>query len=175
MAQQQPEAHHGIKLFFWVGFWILLLIFAAVFFQRVLDSDLNPNTALETRVTDGLREVVLQRNRYGHYNLTGYINNQEVEFLVDTGATTISVPAHLANKIGLQRLYEVEFDTANGLAKGYATRIDSTRIGKIELNDLEASINPNVDDDTVLLGMSFLKRIEFTQRGDTLILRQYDY
>jgi len=173
--QNHPDEHHSIKLFFWVGFWILLLIFAAVFFQRLLDSDKNPNTALETRMADGVREVVLQRNRYGHYNLTGYINNTEVEFLLDTGATNISVPAHLANKIGLQRLYEMDFYTANGMAKGYATRIDSTRVGKIELTDLEASINPNVDDDTVLLGMSFLKQIEFTQKGETLILRQYDY
>jgi aspartyl protease family protein len=41
------------------------------------------------------------------------------------------------------------------------------------LHDLPASINPNVNDDIILLGMSFLKHIEFTQRGDTLILKQY--
>ena len=171
----RPDPHHSIKLMMWVGFWVLLLIFAATFFQRFLDGEQNPNRSPETRYSDDAKEVVLKRNRYGHYNMTGYINGSEVEFLLDTGATDISIPAHVANKIGLQRLHEMRFDTANGVAKGYATRINRVRVGSIELTELNASINPNVKDDTVLLGMSFLKRIEFTQRGDTLVLRQYDY
>ena len=176
MQEEKPSAdqHHSIKLMMWVGFWVLLLVFAAVFFQRFLNNDQNPNRSPETRYSDNGKEVVLQRNRYGHYNLTGYINGAEVEFLVDTGATDISIPAHVASRIGLQRLHEMSFDTANGVAKGYATHINRVRVGSIELTELDASINPNVDDDTVLLGMSFLKRIEFTQRGDTLILRQYN-
>lgn len=182
MPQDEPDSfdphpgdsHHSIKLMMWVGFWVLLLIFGAMFFQRFLDSERNPNTSPETRLSENAREVILHRNRYGHYNLTGYINGTEVEFLVDTGATDISIPAHIAKKIGLQRLHEMKFDTANGVARGYATRIDTVRVGNIELTDLDASINPNVDDDTVLLGMSFLKRIEFSQRDGTLILRQYD-
>lgn len=172
---QPSDPNHYIKLLVWIGFWVLILIFVAMFFQRFLDGERNPNTSPDTRYSDGVREVVLQRNRYGHYNLTGYINGQEVEFLVDTGATDISIPDHIAKKMRLKRLYEMKFETANGLAKGFGTRINSVRVGSIELADLDASINPNVDDDTVLLGMSFLKRIEFTQRGDTLILRQYDY
>jgi aspartyl protease family protein len=172
---QSSDPNHVIKLMVWIGFWILVLIFVAMFFQKFLDSERNPNTSPETRYSEGVREVVLQRNRYGHYNLTGYINGEEVEFLVDTGATNISIPEHIAGKIGLQRLHEMMFETANGLAKGFATRLNKVRVGSIELSDLDASINPNVDDDTVLLGMSFLKKIEFTQKGDTLILRQYDY
>jgi aspartyl protease family protein len=175
MPQDSQHPHHNIKLVIWIGFWALVLLVGTLSFQRFLDKERNPNTMPATNYKDGIREVVLQRNRYGHYNLTGYINNTEVEFLVDTGATDISVPLHLADKIGLKHLYELQFDTANGPAKGYGTRIDRVRIGQIELHDLDASINPNVDDDTVLLGMSFLKKIEFTQKGDTLILRQYDY
>lgn len=165
---------HRVRLIVWIGFWLLVLIFVAMFFQRLLDSERNPNTAPETRYSEDAREVVLQRNRFGHYNMTGFINGYEVEFLLDTGATDISIPEHIADKIGLQQLYEMKFETANGLAKGYATRINTVSVGRIELADLNASINPNVDDDTVLLGMSFLKRIEFTQRGGTLILRQYN-
>jgi aspartyl protease family protein len=67
----------------------------------------------------------------------------------------------------------MEFYTANGVARGYGTEVREVRIGDIALHDLPASINPNVHDDIVLLGMSFLKKIEFTQRDDTLILRQY--
>lgn len=157
------------------GFWALLLLMLGIFFHNWLESERNPNQRVESRMSaEGAREVVLKRNRYGHYNLTGLINGREVEFLLDTGATDISIPADVAGELGLRKLHEVQFYTANGIARGYATRLDKVRIGDIQLHDLKASINPNVDDHIVLLGMSFLKHIEFTQRGDTLILRQYD-
>ena len=46
-------------------------------------------------------------------------------------------------------------------------------MGEIELRDVQAGIAPGLLMEEILLGMSFLKHIEFTQRGDTLILRQY--
>lgn len=157
------------------AFWALLLLMLGIFFHNWLETERNPNQRVESRMTaEGTREVVLERNRYGHYNVTGLINGREVEFLLDTGATDISVPADVAAALGLKRLHEVQFYTANGIARGYATRLDNVRIGNIVLHDLKASINPNVSDHIVLLGMSFLKHIEFTQRGETLILRQYN-
>ena len=55
----------------------------------------------------------------------------------------------------------------------FLTRLDSISIGDIEIRDIRATINPNTDDDDILLGMTFLKHLEFTQRGNTLTLRQY--
>ena len=164
---------HRVRYVIWFGFWIVLLGFVVYLFQTWMDKERNPNADPQSSINGEVREVVLKQNRYGHYHTTGYINGSEVEFLLDTGATDISVPEHLASRFGLERLYEMEMSTANGIAKGYGTKIQSARIGNIELTDLNANINPNVDDNTVLLGMSFLKRIEFTQRGDTLILKQY--
>lgn len=174
---QEPEQAHPQKHiagWMWFAFWLLLFGLLAVFFNNWLERERNPNQQVSTQFRqDGAREVTLQRNRYGHYNVSGEINGYGVEFLLDTGATDISVPAHIAERIGLKRLYETRFHTANGIARGYGTRIDTVRVGAITLHDLNASINPNVSDDIILLGMAFLKRIEFTQRGDTLILRQY--
>jgi len=172
-SREEQVAHRGIRRWMWLFFWILAIIFGSYAFQNLLDSDRNPNWSVETETTHDKREVVLQRNRYGHYNVTGKINDQEVELFLDTGATNISVPEHIARKLNLKKLHEIEFYTANGIAKGWATRMDRVSIGDIELRDLPASINPNVDDATILLGMSFLKQIEFTQKGDQLILRQY--
>ena len=62
--------------------------------------------------------------------------------------------------------------TANGLTIAYATQIDSLVVGEIEELNVRASIVPNLPGDQILLGMSFLKRLDFTQRGDTLILTQ---
>ena len=93
--------------------------------------------------------------------------------MLDTGATDISIPAGLAQELGLQRGATIYFQTANGPAAGYSTVLDSVAIGHIRLRDVRASINPNVQDLDILLGMTFLKHLEFTQRGNSLTLRQY--
>ena len=116
--------------------------------------------------------MVLTRNKYGHYVVTGTINQYPVVFLLDTGATHTSIPAHIAEKIGLKRGQTIRVQTANGPATNYATRLDSVSIGDITVHDLPASINPNVSDNEVLLGMSAMKNLEFTQKGNTLTLRQ---
>jgi len=164
---------HSVRGFIWLAFWLLLLGFTVYMFQTWIDKERNPNANPITSSSGDVRQVVLKRNRQGHYVTTGTINGTQLEFLLDTGATDISIPEHVAEKIGLKKLYPIKIYTANGIAEAYGTKINSASIGKIVLRDLNAHINPNVEDDTVLLGMSFLKRIEFTQRGDTLILKQY--
>jgi aspartyl protease family protein len=173
--EPDPDAAQQRRIGGWmyIGFWILLLGFMVMFFNRWMDHERNPNQHVASHINaDGVHVVELKRSRMGHYNVTGTINGHTVEFMLDTGATDISIPASVAQEIGLKKLGRMQFYTANGLAEGYATRLEQVRVGDIVLRDLEASINPNVTDDVVLLGMSFLKKIEFTQRGDTLILRQ---
>jgi aspartyl protease family protein len=175
MNEHDREANQQRRLGGWmyIGFWILLLVLAGMFFNRWLEHERNPNQQVMTQVgRDGVREVILKRNPMGHYNVTGAINGHTVEFMLDTGATDIAIPSSIAKELDLQRLGRMEFYTANGVAEGYATRLKEVRVGNIVLHDLAASINPHMGDDIVLLGMSFLKKIEFTQRGDTLILRQ---
>ena len=153
--------------------FIVALVLLSLFFDSVLKQQHNPNQQVETRYSEGYREVVLQRNRSGHYLAYGRINGVNVEFLLDTGATTVSIPEHIANRIGLQRGSPQLASTANGTITTYATRLNRISLGEITLNNTRASINPHMDTDEILLGMSFLRDIEFTQRGDTLILRQY--
>ena len=151
--------------------WVLLLGLLTWLFSGTLERLHNPNSEpLSTRRAT-VAEVVLQRNRWGHYVVTGQINGQPTTFMLDTGATDISVPAALAQRLGLKRGVELTYQTATGPAKAWATRLQSAGIGPIELHDLRAHINPNVSGDEVLLGMSFLKQLEMVQRGDTLTLR----
>jgi aspartyl protease family protein len=79
----------------------------------------------------------------------------------------------MAEKLGLRRGPAQQYNTANGVITGYLTRLNSVRLGDIELHDIRASINPRDQGDELLLGMSFLRELEFTQRGDTLTIRQY--
>lgn len=142
-------------------------------FNSWLDGQANPNRTLQGLVgPDGAREVVLERNRQGHYVAGGEINGVPVVFLLDTGATDVAIPSNVAQAAGLQRGYPGRASTANGTVTVYSTNIDELIIGNIVLHDLSASITPSMGGDTILLGMSALQRIEFSQRGSQLTLRQ---
>ena len=117
-------------------------------------------------------EVALTRNRMGHYVVTGRINGRNVEFFLDTGATHVALSESLARELDLKRGASMFTQTANGTIVTYQTVLDSVEIGDIEIHDVTASINPNMAEQNVLLGMSFLKHLEIVQRGDRLLLRQ---
>jgi aspartyl protease family protein len=161
-------------LFMQLAAWISLLFLLFLFFGERLDEQRNPNQELVSRVDqDGVREVVLKRNRLGHYLAPGTINGSEVVFLVDTGATGIAIPAHIAATMDLPQGRPVMTNTANGPSRSFLTRLSEVRIGELGLYDVDATITPGLQMSEVLLGMSFLKHVEFTQRGNTLTLRQY--
>lgn len=153
-----------------IAAWIGVLLLASVFFGKLLERQHNPNQQLAMQGADG--PVQLKRNKFGHYVATGTINGQPVVFMLDTGASDVSVPAPLARRLELRRGMASTYNTANGPVVAYQTILDEVRLGGIVLRDIPASINPGMQDDEVLLGMSFLKHLEFTQRGDTLTLRQ---
>ena len=154
--------------------WITFLVLGVFFFSNVLEKQFNPNPAPGTRDGQGgVREVVLKRNRQGHYVTTGKINGQKVIFLLDTGATGVAIPEPIARELGLERGRAYRTQTANGTSTSFATRLGEVSIGDIRLLNVDAGIATGLRMEAILLGMSFLKHIEFTQRGDTLILRQH--
>lgn len=155
-----------------IAMWIIIFIMLTWFFSKVLDQQVNPNSSVATEYNNFSREVVLQRNRFGHYVTSGRINGLDVEFMLDTGATGVVVPSSLAKQLQIKKGMPVHVQTANGTVKAYEVILDRVAIGEISLNNVKAILNPSDQSDMILLGMSFLKHIEFTQRGDQLILRQ---
>jgi aspartyl protease family protein len=156
-----------------VAAWLVVLGLLTLFFSQWLDKQHNPNQEISSQMLmNGVSEVVLQRNRYGHYVATGRINDHKVELMLDTGATVVSIPAGLAQQLELPRGAPMSTMTASGPITTYATILDKVELGDIVLTNVRANINPYSDD--VLLGMSFLKQLEFTQRGNTLTIRQYN-
>lgn len=152
----------------WIGAATLL----SWLFARELHQQVNPNQAVETAFVEEAVEVRLTRNRMGHYVATGRINEQPVEFFLDTGATHVAVGEALARDIGLERGAPARTRTANGTIVTYRTVLDRVTLGGITVRNVTASINPRMPGDEVLLGMSFLKHLELIQRGDELLLRQ---
>lgn len=153
--------------------WLLFMALVGVWFNDVLEGQRNPNQTLTTTYVEGAREVVLKRNRFGHYVTSGAINGREVTFMLDTGATTIAIPGDIAATLDLPVGRRFLTQTANGAAPAFATTLDTVSIDGIVLDNVQAAVTPGLQTDEILLGMSFLQDIEFTQRGDTLILRQY--
>lgn len=142
-------------------------------FDGVLDRQANPNQDPRfSETSSGIREVVLQRNRQGHYVSGGEINSLPVTFLLDTGATDVAIPIRIAEQAGLQPGAATRAATANGVITVYSTRIQELSLGNITLHNINASITPSMGGETILLGMSALNKVEFTQQGSTLTLRQ---
>ncbi|MFK7828335.1 MAG: TIGR02281 family clan AA aspartic protease [Congregibacter sp.] len=154
--------------------WVALMALLTLYFGDVLDRQRNPNRDVTGEVTaEGIRELALRRNKMGHYVTPGTINGRGVVFLLDTGATGVAIPAAVAQRLSLAQGRPMLTSTANGTARSYQTRLAEVRIGDIRLNQVEAAISPGLQMNEVLLGMSFLKHIEFSQRGNTLTLRQH--
>ena len=152
--------------------WVAAMALATHFFGRWESRLDNPNQAPQSVHGDGYIEVQLLSGRSGHYLLDGKINDVTVTFLLDTGATAVAIPADLTKRLRLARGMPVQISTANGVTTGYRTRLHSLQLGEILLHDVAALVSPGMDGDQVLLGMSALKQLEFTQRDGILKLRQ---
>lgn len=170
---QEIREHKRLGHQFIIAMWILAMVLVYFIFNTIINRDHNPNQDVTfSETANGSKVVTLQRNRAGHYVTSGMINNQPVTFILDTGATDIAIPQNIARKLNLSRDAESYYQTANGVTLGYQTMLNSVSIGNIRLNHVPASIVTNMDDNEILLGMSFLQHIEFSQQGNTLILRQ---
>lgn len=168
---EEPE-NKGLSLTFFVLMWVVLFALAVFFFNNLIAKRYNPNSAPVSRQNGEQLEVVLQRNNQGHFVTTGFANNSEMVFMVDTGATDVVLSEASARRAGLKRGQGGFASTANGVITVYAATIASLRVGNITLRNVEASINPHMDDEHALLGMSFLSQLEMLQKGDTLTLSQ---
>ncbi len=170
MSEQTPGRRAGRVM--WVLAWGAGLLLATHFFGNWEDRQRNPNQTPQSLHGDGFVEVSLASSRQGHYVVNGQIDGQDVTFLLDTGATQVAIPSQVARDLGLQAGAPVQIRTANGLATAHRTRLERLQLGDIVLHDVSALIAPGMDGDEILLGMSALKQLEFSQKGGTLVLRQ---
>lgn len=162
-----------LGMMFTIAGWLAGFLLVALAFSKILDHQNNPNQSVATTANAQFQEIILTRNRSGHYVFNGEINQQKVTFLVDTGATITSIPASLQTYLKLKAGAQFNISTANGISTAYMTRLDELKMGSIHLTNIKASLNPGLPDGGILLGMNVLKHLELIQRGDELIIRQY--
>jgi len=121
----------------------------------------------------GPASATLTADAAGHFLTIGNVNGTTIRFIVDTGASTISIGASDARRIGIdpskgQMGYS---QTANGVTQVSLVKLNSVRVGDIVLNNVDATVHQQ-DLPFALLGMSFLNRMEMQRNGETMTLKQ---
>ncbi len=109
----------------------------------------------------------------GHYWIAGSINGQSVQFLVDTGATSVAINENQARRLGID--YRVSgrpmvVSTASGTAKAWRVHLNSVKVGTIDVLGVEAVVVEGSSPTEALLGMSFLGRVSWREEQGVLLL-----
>lgn len=119
--------------------------------------------------------IVITASTGGHFMTSGQVNGKAAQFMVDTGATSIAMGALDAERAGInfKSGQPVSMATANGVTQGYRIKLNSVRIGDVEVFDVDAVVTPNAMP-FMLLGNSFLTRFQMTRDNDQMTLtRRY--
>ena len=123
----------------------------------------------------GAQKTTLAAGAGGHFMADGQVNGGAIRFVVDTGATSVAIPASDAVRLGIdyQKGRRVVTQTAGGAAPAFLVSLTSVRVGEIELQNVEAIVIEQ-GLGMALLGNSFLNRTDMRREGQTLTLtRRY--
>jgi aspartyl protease family protein len=130
----------------------------------------------ENKAAIGSR-IVIAADSSGHFLIHGMINNSaSVRFLVDTGASVVSISADDARRAGIDYLKGQRSltQTASGVAPVYRVKLDTVKIGDITLHNVDAAVHISGQLPIGLLGMSFLNRMEMKRDAAALtLIRRY--
>jgi len=121
----------------------------------------------------GGTRIVLPASSGGHFMAQGAINGRTVNFMLDTGATTIALSAADAQRIGLDfsKGQPVRMNTANGVSQGYRVQLASVRVGDVEVYDVDAIVSQQPMP-YILLGNSFINRFSMRRDADQMVLEK---
>jgi len=165
--------------------WIMLiLVLMAGYVYRFdlqdigsrLTAGLIPGSPVSSQTSDGRSQVMLIRDRNGHFEVTAQVNGASMRFLVDTGASSVVLSHQDAVRAGIdvQSLsYTIPVSTANGMTQAARARLNTLDIGEIRRNNLAVMVARDGNLSTSLLGMNYLETLwSFEMRGDRLILTE---
>jgi aspartyl protease family protein len=117
--------------------------------------------------------VVVAADSRGHYVLDGQVNGGAVRFVLDTGASVVSLSADDASRLNLdyRNAPIANLNTANGVVQARRVTLRTVKVGSISVNNVEAVVveTPGMP---ALLGMSFLNRMNMRRDGEMLTITQ---
>jgi len=119
------------------------------------------------------QQISIARGLGGHYWVAGSVDGHPMQFLVDTGATSLAINEQDAKRLGLD--YRVKgrpmlANTANGTAKGWKLSVDRVKIGSLEVLGVDTVVMEGDALGEALLGMSFLSQVRWREEQGVLVL-----
>jgi aspartyl protease family protein len=164
------ETHKGVKVLSTLGDQAVVEINGRRHTLRVGDA---PASIGSGSTSPRGNRIVLTAGTGGHFMTQGAINGKAVQFMVDTGATSVAMSSAEAERLGIDyrkgRLGRG--NTANGVVSVYHVKLNSVRIGEVEVYEVDASVLP-ASVGPILLGNSFLTRFQMTRHNDQLVLER---
>lgn len=163
----------------WIG---IFLVAMALYIYRYdlqdiasrMTAGLIPGSPVSSQTVNGREQVMLIKGSNGHFNAKLDVEGTQIDFLVDTGASSIVISHQDALKLNIDPAnlrYNVVVSTANGTTSAAKVRLKNVSIGKISRNNLPALVAQPGNLSESLLGMNFLETLwGFEFRGDRLIL-----
>lgn len=118
--------------------------------------------------------VRIASSRGGHYVTPGLINGTPVEFMVDTGATMIAMNYQQAERLGIDYRAgkSMRVSTANGVAQAFEVVLSSVSVGNIVLNQVVAAVSTTTSPEVILLGNSYLSKVDLRVDDGVLLLQE---
>jgi aspartyl protease family protein len=169
------ESHLDVKVISTSGDQAVLELNGKRHTLRVGDAPVSVGAGGQAAATGRGNRIVLTAGSGGHFMTPGQINGKAAQFLVDTGATSISMTVGDAERLGLDYKsgQRIQLSTANGVVLGWRTSLASVRIGDVEVFNVEAVVASR-DMPFMLLGNSFLTRFQMLRENEQMILvRRY--
>jgi len=125
--------------------------------------------------TESGNQLVIPRQKNGHFYVDGEVNHQPVHFLVDTGASTVTVTESLARAAGLPQGSRITVSTAGGMRQAHKVNGVPVKIGPLVYNDTTVTVGLRMDaDNDALLGQSFLRHFDIEIGANRMVLRPLD-
>jgi len=129
------------------------------------DTTQTTSSLVEIKTTQPVKKqkksIVLDQGSNGHYFLAGEVNSTALTFVIDTGASVVSLPSSVAHAAEIDCKKQVKMSTANGLANACTVTIPKLKFGSFLIEDVAAVVVPNLDEP--LLGMNVLQQFNIVQ------------
>ncbi len=156
MSIRVPWGHISVLVVWIVIFSIVYLYF-------------NERQAPKVAVSLTRGEIVIPRSLDGHYYVRGAVNGYPIDFMVDTGASIVSISNETSRAANLPSGTPANFSTAGGVVRGEIVSGQTVEAGGIAVSGLSVSVG--IQGEMALLGQNFLRRVDVIQSNDRMILR----
>ena len=163
MATEQPPDFDRLfgSTFIKIGVLLACVLIGYLFYKQATRPEMEVISANEVR---------LQQQPDGHYHINGAINGEPVRFMLDTGASMVTISDTVAHRAGLKCERDATFATANGKVRGCIALNEEVAFGGYRLLRIDVAVMPNMGE-IALLGMNALDKFNLQQTDGTMVIQ----